>query len=79
MTLLLSEDIGGGNLTDMMNNRFHELQAFHDHVSAYYILAECGDKISNSKFLCDNRRIFFQTEILKFLGQIFYGACSNHF
>lgn len=48
--LMIAEDIEGGNLTDLMRNRFHELEAFHNEIFSYFTLAEYGAQaISNDE------------------------------
>lgn len=77
--LLLAEDIEGENLADMMNNRFHELQAFHDQIYSYYVLAEYGAQGITNRSRSESRRIFFNQRILETLKEIFGKTCSEHF
>lgn len=42
--LMLAEDRDGGDLTDLVNNHFDALQAFHDEVFSYFYLAEHGTR-----------------------------------
>lgn len=76
--LLLAEDIGGGNLTEIMNNRFHELQAFHDQVHSYYVLAEYGPRIENDENFRNKRLEFYHRILQQQLSQVFGLACLHH-
>lgn len=40
--LMLAEDVSGASLTDMLNNRFHELVEFHNEIFSNLVLAEYG-------------------------------------
>lgn len=76
--LFIAEDVGGQNLTDMVNNRFHELQAFHDEIHSYYVLAEYGAQRINNRIRSDERRKFFHQVLQKTLIHIFERVCNNH-
>lgn len=77
--LLLAEDIEGRNLTDMLNNRFHELAAFHDQIRSYYSLAEFGaQRITD--FLTDSsvtRSEVSSLEPAMNILSINYGTCTT--
>lgn len=77
--LMMAEDIDGGNLVDMMYNRFHELQAFHDQVYSYYVLAEFGAQWVNDTNLRRKRRRFFLQTVQENFLHVLEKASSEHY
>lgn len=77
--LMLAEDVTGGNLTELMNSRFHELQAFYDRISINYILAEHGVQRVNYTTLEYTRREFFTHALKEFITDTVATACSEHY
>lgn len=77
--LLVAEDIRGSNLTDMMNNRFHELEAFHDQIYSYSVLAEYGPQALIDMFRRMKRLRFYNTQVINSIKRIIIKACNEHF
>lgn len=77
--LILAEDVNGGSLTDMMNNRFHELQAFHDQIYSYYALAEFGAQQINDQDVRLQRRRFYAGSLRETILFVLEQTASDHF
>lgn len=76
--LITAEDIEASNLTDLMNNRFHELEAFHEEVFSNLLLAEYG-----AQFIFDAERRTERIEYVIYyttmkLLEIIVESCMGH-
>lgn len=67
------------NLANMMDNRFHELEAFYDHVNSYYLGAEYGAQGINDDYRRVSRRRLFHQRLREKLLEIFQTACNDHY
>lgn len=76
--MLLAEDIGGSDLTEM-NNRFHELEAFHDQVHSYNLLAEYGAQDISDMSRRMRRIRSYNLKLVNGIKLIILKACDHHF
>lgn len=76
--LMTAEDADGGNLTDIVNNRFYELEAFHTEIFSNLNLAEFG-----AQFISDADRRSERVEYVIYystmkLLEIIVNSCIEH-
>lgn len=76
--LMIAEDIDDGNLTDIMHNRFHELQAFNQDIFSYLMLAEFGGQHINDERRNLERVVLVVGEITLRLLEVIMESCSEH-
>lgn len=77
--LMLAEDRNGGTLTDMMNNHFDELSAFHDEIFSTLVLAEHGARIDSDITRCKKRRKLYIHYIKTMILETIRKACTDHY
>lgn len=77
--LMTAEDIEGGDLTDMINNRFNELEAFHDEIFSYFLLAHYGANPFLDQARRNRRLEQFGFELNTITLKIIMKACSEHY
>lgn len=68
---MTSEDARGGNLTDMMNNRFDEMEAFYNVLDSIINTVQHGASSVS-------RLEYFSTTVGQFFVQIVDRACTSH-
>lgn len=79
VNLMLAEDSSESNLTDTVNNRFRELEAFHDEIFSYILLVQHGAKYNFDQQRREKRLELFITQIRTRIIQILENACSRHY
>lgn len=82
--LTFANDIHGGDLRDMVDNRYDELEAYVDFMESYYYFANYGANFYRKKSfeLLPNhkQRIqYLQERVFARVTEILYQACSQHF
>lgn len=77
--LMLAEDVSAGNLTDVMNNHFDELIAFHDEIFSTLVIAEHGARIDSDVTRRNKRLELYNHYIRKMILETIQKACSEHF
>lgn len=76
--LMIAEDIEGGNLTDFMNSRFHELEAFNNEVFTNLMLAEYGAQAISDENRNLERVSYVIGEITLQLVELILKSCTKH-
>lgn len=84
VSLTFAEDIEGGELRDMIDNRYHELEAYVNFLESFYNYASYGPnyyEVTNSQLLPNHRERlkYVHLKVYARISEILYSACANHF
>lgn len=79
LTLLLAEDSSDVDLTEMAENRFDELTAFHDEVFTYVVLARFGAQNMDDRARRHRRLAFFTHHLALTTLNMMAEHCTTHY
>lgn len=79
--LMLAEDIAGGEIENLVQNRFNELEAFHDEIYSLIGLAEYGVQSLSSTSAAERRvrLTFFSNNVNQMIARILQRSCVGHY
>lgn len=79
ISLMMAEDKDGGDLSEMMNNDFDALQAFHDEIFSYILLAEHSSKPYYDAFRRARRLDLMGMHMTMHILQVMITTCNEHY
>lgn len=79
ISLMIAQDVRSGNLTEPTGLELEELQAFHDEIFSYIILAQYGVSDLTNTFRQEERLDYFFYSLKEAVLEIIEKACNDHY